>query len=216
MAATPHKADVLAAIQRGEDPRSVAACYSVPWGTVRVWMSRWRKAGKLSESPPPRPVADVVALPATPQQTRDQKRIAAQQQQRQDRIASRVCATPAVDRPTLRRIARTLIRKLDTGLMCPTCDGEEAQPLKPNEFALYTKAYVQHLDALARSLEVEEQLSDTAATAAADLDDPEVLAEIGRNLETIGARRLSEVLSDNDRARAIVEAALSHAQRSTG
>ena len=179
-------------------------------------MSRWRKAGKLSASPPPRPVADVVALPATPEQEKRQKIERRNRELVAIKSASRARAVPPVDRTTLRRIARTLIRKLDTGLMCPSCDGEEAQPLKPGEFALYTKAYVQHLDALARSLEVEEQLSDTAATAAADLDDPEVLAEIGRNLETIGARRLSQVLSDNDRARAIVEAALSHAQRSTG
>ena len=44
------------------------------------------------------------------------------------------------------------------------------------------------------------------------LDDPEVQAEVGRNLATFGARRLAQVLSGDERARAIVSAALQHAE----
>jgi hypothetical protein len=93
------------------------------------------------------------------------------------RSASRARATPPVDRLVLRRIARQLVRKLDTGLMCEKCDGEDAAPLKPGEFLSLTKAYVTHLDALARSLEVEGTLGDAEAGAdELDLDSPETVA----------------------------------------
>ena len=46
-AATPSKPDALAAIQRGEDPKTVAERHGVAWPTFRVWMSRWRKKGAI-------------------------------------------------------------------------------------------------------------------------------------------------------------------------
>lgn len=47
MPVTPDKAQALAAIQRGEDPKTVAERHGVAWPTFRVWMSRWRKKGAI-------------------------------------------------------------------------------------------------------------------------------------------------------------------------
>jgi len=45
--ATADKPAALAAVQRGEDPKTVAARHGVAWPTMRVWMSRWRKSGEV-------------------------------------------------------------------------------------------------------------------------------------------------------------------------
>ena len=47
MPVTPDKTKALAAIQRGEDPKTVAERHGVAWPTFRVWMSRWRKKGAI-------------------------------------------------------------------------------------------------------------------------------------------------------------------------
>lgn len=206
MAVTP-KAQALAAIQRGEDPKTVAERHGVSWPTFRVWMSRWRKAGKL-----PPLGGQVVKLPA--KKTKQQKLEASHQRYREQRISSRARATPPVDRLVLRRIARQLVRKLDTGLMCPTCDGEDAQPLKPGEFLSLTKAYVTHLDALARSLEVEGTLADAeTGDDELDLDSPETVAALGRSLTQLGPRRLVAVLEADGQAARVVRAALAELDR---
>jgi len=206
MAVTP-KAQALAAIQRGEDPKTVAERHGVAWPTFRVWMSRWRKAGKL-----PPLGGQVVKLPA--KKTKQQKLEASHQRYREQRISSRARATPPVDRLVLRRIARQLVRKLDTGLMCERCDGEDAQPLKPGEFLSLTKAYVTHLDALARSLEVEGTLADAeTGDDELDLDSPETVAALGRSLTQLGPRRLVAVLEADGQAARVVRAALAELDR---
>jgi len=207
MAVTPDKTKALAAIKRGEDPKTVAARHGVAWPTFRVWMSRWRKSGHL-----PPIGGEVVKLPA--KKTKQQKLEESHQRFRQQRVSSRARSTPPVDRLALRRIARQLIRKLDTGLMCPTCDGDAAEPLRPSDFALYTKAYVQHLDALARSLEVEGTLSDAeTGDDALDLDSPETIAALGRSLNQLGPRRLVAVLEADGQAARVVRAALAELDR---
>lgn len=45
--ATADKPAALAAVQRGEDPKTVATRHGVAWPTMRVWMSRWRKSGEV-------------------------------------------------------------------------------------------------------------------------------------------------------------------------
>ena len=210
MTVTADKAAALAAVQRGDEPKNVAERHGVTWATFRVWMSRWRKAGKL-----PPLGGQVVTLPAKPREkTKREKREGHNREWRASRASSRASATPPVDRIALRRIARQLIRKLDTGLMCPTCDGEAAAPLKPSDFALYTKAYVQHLDALARSLEVEGTLSDAdTGDDALDLDSPETVAALGRSLTQLGPRRLVAVLEADGQAARVVRAALAELDR---
>lgn len=206
MAVTP-KAQALAAIQRGENPKTVAERHGVAWPTFRVWMSRWRKAGKL-----PPLGGQVVKLPA--KKTKQQKLEESHQKYQQTKLTSRARATPPVDRLVLRRIARQLVRKLDTGLMCEKCDGEDAQPLKPGEFLSLTKAYVTHLDALARSLEVEGTLSDAeTGDDALDLDSPETIAALGRSLNQLGPRRLVAVLEADGQAARVVRAALAELDR---
>jgi len=209
MSVTPDKAQALAAIQRGEDPKTVAERHGVAWPTFRVWMSRWRKAGKL-----PPLGGQVVRLPA--KKTKQQKLEESHQKYQQTKLTSRARATPPVDRLVLRRIARQLVRKLDTGLMCEKCDGEDAQPLKPGEFLSLTKAYVTHLDALARSLEVEGTLSDAEVGDELDLDSPETIAALGRSLTQLGPRRLVAVLEADGQAARVVRAALAELDRAAG
>ena len=210
MAVTPDKAQALAAIQRGEDPKTVAERHGVAWPTFRVWMSRWRKSGHL-----PPIGGEVVKLP--PKKTKREKIEQRNRELVALKSASRARATPPVDRLVLRRIARQLVRKLDTGLMCEKCDGEDAQPLRPSDFALYTKAYVQHLDALARSLEVEGTLSDAeTGDDALDLDSPETIAALGRSLNQLGPRRLVAVLEADGQAARVVRAALAELDRAAG
>lgn len=209
MAVTP-KQQALADVKRGDDPKTVAARHGIAWPTFRVWMSRWRKAGSLPALP-----GQVVRLPAKPKTSREKVELRNRELVAL-KSASRARATPPVDRLVLRRIARQLIRKLDTGLMCPTCDGEAAQPLKPHEFGAYTKAYVQHLDALARSLEVEGTLSDAeTGDDALDLDSPETIAALGRSLNQLGPRRLMAVLEADGQAARVVRAALAELDRAT-
>ena len=208
MSVSPNKPAALAAIKRGEDPKAVASRYGITWATFRVWMSRWRKAGEL-----PPIGGQVVTLPAKPKTSREKIELRNRELVAL-KSASRARATPPVDRLVLRRIARQLIRKLDTGLMCPTCDGDAAEPLKPHEFGAYTKAYVQHLDALARSLEVEGTLSDAEAGAdELDLDSPETVAALGRSLTQLGPRRLVAVLEADGQAARVVRAALAELDR---
>ena len=207
MAVTP-KQQALADVKRGDDPKTVAARHGIAWPTFRVWMSRWRKAGSLPALP-----GQVVRLPAKPK-TKQEKLEQSHRRFREQRVSSRARSTPPVDRLALRRIARQLIRKLDTGLMCPTCDGEAAEPLRPSDFALYTKAYVQHLDALARSLEVEGTLGDAeTGDDALDLDSPETIAALGRSLNQLGPRRLVAVLEADGQAARVVRAALAELDR---
>ena len=207
MAVTPDKAQALLDVKRGDDPKAVAARHGVSWPTFRVWMSRWRKAGKL-----PPLGGQVVKLPA--KKTKREKLEASHQRYREQRISSRARATPPVDRLVLRRIARQLVRKLDTGLMCERCDGEDAQPLKPGEFLSLTKAYVTHLDALARSLEVEGTLADAeTGDDELDLDSPETVAALGRSLTQLGPRRLVAVLEADGQAARVVRAALAELDR---
>ena len=209
MAVTP-KAQALADVKRGDDPKTVAARHGIAWPAFRVWMSRWRKAGKL-----PALAGQVVRLPSKPKTKREKVELRNRELVAL-KSASRARATPPVDRLVLRRIARQLIRKLDTGLMCPTCDGEAAEPLKPHEFGAYTKAYVQHLDALARSLEVEGTLSDAeTGDDALDLDSPETVAALGRSLTQLGPRRLVAVLEADGQAARVVRAALAELDRAT-
>jgi len=208
MAVTP-KAQALAAIQRGEDPKTVAERHGVAWPTFRVWMSRWRKSGHL-----PPIGGEVVRLPA--KKTKREKLEESHQKYQQTKLTSRARATPPVDRLVLRRIARQLVRKLDTGLMCERCDGEDAQPLKPGEFLSLTKAYVTHLDALARSLEVEGTLGDAEAGDELDLDSPETIAALGRSLTQLGPRRLVAVLEADGQAARVVRAALAELDRAAG
>lgn len=206
MAVTP-KEQALLDVKRGEDPKTVAERHGVAWPTFRVWMSRWRKAGKL-----PPLGGQVVKLPA--KKTKQQKLEASHRRYREQRISSRARATPPVDRLVLRRIARQLVRKLDTGLMCERCDGEDAQPLKPGEFLSLTKAYVTHLDALARSLEVEGTLADAeTGDDELDLDSPETVAALGRSLTQLGPRRLVAVLEADGQAARVVRAALAELDR---
>jgi transposase len=204
---SPNKPAALAAIKRGEDPKAVASRYGITWATFRVWMSRWRKAGEL-----PAIGGQVVRLPAV--KTKQQKLEESHQRHQQSKLSSRARATPPVDRLVLRRIARQLVRKLDTGLMCEKCDGEDAAPLKPGEFLSLTKAYVTHLDALARSLEVEGTLGDAEAGAdELDLDSPETVAALGRSLTQLGPRRLVAVLEADGHAARVVRAALAELDR---
>ena len=205
MAVTP-KEQALLDVKRGDDPKTVAERHGVSWPTFRVWMSRWRKAGKL-----PPLGGQVVKLPA--KKTKQQKREEHNREWFAGRAASRASATPPVDRLVLRRIARQLVRKLDTGLMCEKCDGEDAAPLKPQEFLALTKAYVTHLDALARSLEVEGTLSDAEAGDELDLDSPETVAALGRSLTQLGPRRLVAVLEADGQAARVVRAALAELDR---
>lgn len=209
MAVTP-KAQALADVKRGDDPKTVAARHGIAWPTFRVWMSRWRKAGKL-----PALAGQVVRLPSKPK-TKKEKLEQHNRDWYAGRAASRASATPPVDRLVLRRIARQLVRKLDTGLMCERCDGEDAAPLKPQEFLALTKAYVTHLDALARSLEVEGTLSDAeTGDDALDLDSPETVAALGRSLTQLGPRRLVAVLEADGQAARVVRAALAELDRAT-
>jgi len=209
MAVTP-KTKALAAIKRGEDPKIVAERHGVAWPTFRVWMSRWRKSGHL-----PPIGGEVVKLPA--KKTKREKIELRNRELVALKSASRARATPPVDRLVLRRIARQLVRKLDTGLMCEKCDGEDAQPLKPGEFLSLTKAYVTHLDALARSLEVEGTLSDAeTGDDALDLDSPETIAALGRSLTQLGPRRLVAVLEADGQAARVVRAALAELDRAAG
>ena len=206
MAVTP-KEQALLDVKRGEDPKAVAERHGVSWPTFRVWMSRWRKAGKL-----PPLGGQVVKLP--PKKTKREKIELRNRELVALKSASRARATPPVDRLVLRRIARQLVRKLDTGLMCEKCDGEDAQPLKPGEFLSLTKAYVTHLDALARSLEVEGTLSDAeTGDDALDLDSPETIAALGRSLSQLGPRRLVAVLEADGQAARVVRAALAELDR---
>ena len=208
MSVSPNKPAALAAIKRGEDPKAVASRYGITWATFRVWMSRWRKAGEL-----PPIGGQVVTLPAKPKTSREKIELRNRELVAL-KSASRARATPPVDRLVLRRIARQLVRKLDTGLMCEKCDGEDAQPLKPGEFLSLTKAYVTHLDALARSLEVEGTLGDAEAGAdELDLDSPETVAALGRSLTQLGPRRLVAVLEADGQAARVVRAALAELDR---
>jgi len=207
---SPNKPAALAAIKRGEDPKAVANRYGITWATFRVWMSRWRKAGEL-----PPIGGQVVTLPAQPRTSREKIELRNRELVAL-KSASRARATPPVDRLVLRRIARQLVRKLDTGLMCEKCDGEDAQPLKPGEFLSLTKAYVTHLDALARSLEVEGTLGDAEAADELDLDSPETVAALGRSLTQLGPRRLVAVLEADGQAARIVRAALAELDRAAG
>ena len=207
MAVTP-KEQALADVKRGDDPKAVAERHGVAWPTFRVWMSRWRKAGTL-----PPLGGQVVRLPSKPK-TKREKLEQSHQRYQQTKLTSRARATPPVDRLVLRRIARQLVRKLDTGLMCEKCDGEDAQPLKPGEFLSLTKAYVTHLDALSRSLEVEGTLGDAeAGDDALDLDSPETVAALGRSLNQLGPRRLVAVLEADGQAARVVRAALAELDR---
>ena len=205
--ASTDKEQALRDLQQGEALKTVRERYGIKRNTLNAWVSRWRKAGAL-----PSLGGEVVRLPST--KTKREKLEESHERFRTARISSRARATPPVDRIALRRIARQLIRKLDTGLMCPTCDGEAAAPLKPSDFALYTKAYVQHLDALARSLEVEGTLGDAdTGDDALDLDSPETVAALGRSLTQLGPRRLVAVLEADEQAARVVRAALAELDR---
>ena len=208
--ASTDKEKALRDLQQGEALKTVRERYGIKRNTLNAWVSRWRKAGAL-----PPLGGEVVTLPAKPKTSRE--KIERRNRELVNiRSTSRARATPPVDRLVLRRIARQLIRKLDTGLMCPTCDGDAAEPLKPHEFGAYTKAYVQHLDALARSLEVEGTLSDAEAGAdELDLDSPETVAALGRSLTQLGPRRLVAVLEADEQAARIVRAALAELDRAT-
>ena len=226
----PHKAAALQAIQQGEKPSDVAKRHGIARGTMRVWVNRWRKSGALPPLTPAGVTAGVTGRPVTPRVTAKSNVLTlpkkkGTKQQRADAHAERwektkanrrARAIPPVDRVTLRRIARQLIRKLDTGLMCARCEPSEAQPLTPGEFLMYTKSYTQHLDALSRSLSVEEQLAEAADADALDYDSPEGLTALGRSLVQLGPRRLCEVLRTDAEALRIVQAALEAATRRTG
>ena len=206
--ASTDKEQALQDLQQGEALKTVRERYGIKRNTLNAWVSRWRKAGAL-----PSLGGEVVTLPAKPKTSREKIELRNRELVAL-KSASRARATPPVDRLVLRRIARQLIRKLDTGLMCPTCDGDAAEPLKPHEFGAYTKAYVQHLDALARSLEVEGTLSDAdTGDDALDLDSPETVAALGRSLTQLGPRRLVAVLEADEQAARVVRAALAELDR---
>ena len=114
--ASTDKEKALRDLQQGEALKTVRERYGIKRNTLNAWVSRWRKAGAL-----PPLGGEVVRLPST--KTKREKLEESHERFRTARISSRARATPPVDRIALRRIARQLIRKLDTGLMCPTCDG---------------------------------------------------------------------------------------------
>ncbi len=220
----PHKPDALKAVQSGEDPRTVSDRLGIPWGTMRVWVSRWRKGGKLTPVTAPATPSNVVTLPQKVRpvgktkdpEARTRKREKGRASYEQDKADRRARAIPAVDKPVLRRIARRLVGILDAGLMCPSCAPEVAQPLTPGEFHLYTKSYVQHLDSLGRSLELEGTLSEVEETDEEGIDTPEGRAALADALVQIGPRMLSTILQDSPAALKAVEAAVSDALRRTG
>ena len=209
--ASTDKEQALRDLQQGEALKTVRERYGIKRNTLNAWVSRWRKAGALS------PLGgEVVTLPAKPKTSREKIELRNRELVAL-KSASRARATPPVDRLVLRRIARQLVRKLDTGLMCEKCDGEDAAPLKPGEFLSLTKAYVTHLDALARSLEVEGTLGDAEAGAdELDLDSPETVAALGRSLTQLGPRRLVAVLEADGHAARVVRAALAELDRAAG
>jgi len=205
------KENALRDLKRGDGLKAVRERYGIKRNTLNAWVSRWRKAGTL-----PPIGGQVVTLPAKPKTSREKIELRNRELVAL-KSASRARATPPVDRLVLRRIARQLVRKLDTGLMCEKCDGEDAQPLKPGEFLSLTKAYVTHLDALARSLEVEGTLGDAEAGAdELDLDSPETVAALGRSLTQLGPRRLVAVLEADGQAARVVRAALAELDRAAG
>ena len=210
------KEKALRDLQQGEALKTVRERYGIKRNTLNAWVSRWRKAGTLpaigGQILAPHVTDNVVTLPRKPR--KPEKAAERIDGWKDKRTAKRSRAIPPVDRSTLRRIARRLIAKLDTGLMCPTCDGESAQPLSAQDFSLYTRAYVQQLDALARSLEVEGTLSDAdTGDDALDLDSPETIAALGRSLIQLGPRRLAAVLEADGKAARIVRAALAEMDR---
>ena len=209
MSMSVEKAQALQDLQSGEAPIDVRERYGIKRKTLNTWIHRWRRSGHLPTTPP----GNVVSLPQTGK-TKAEKLREAHRMQSEQRLSARARSIPPVDRLVLRRIARKIIHKLDSGLMCSTCDGDEAQPLTASDFHLYTRSYVQHLDALSRSLEVETTLGGVSDDGdALDLDSPETIAALGRSLIRLGPRRLAAVMESDSEAAAVVQAALNELER---
>jgi len=221
MARAPHpqKALALAAIQAGNDPRATADRLDVSWPTMRVWLSRWRARGLL-QRPVTQKAADTNVLPMRrpggrthdPDEKR-KKREAHRVEMEERRSSRRARAIGPVDRPALRRITRRIVAMLDTGLQCPICEPENAEPLTASQFGTYTKAYTQHLDTIGKSLELEDRLSDAEGTAEIDYTSPEGRAAIAQAITDLGPRLLSEALQTNRSALRVAEAAVNDAVR---
>ena len=125
---------------------------------------------------------------------------------------------PQEARQTVKEIVNRVSEKLRTGLLCPRCDEADQEELSARDFALYTKAYVQHLDSLSRAIDFEDRVSKEEGRQAEelDLDDPQTIIELGESLRVLGPRRLIEVLKADDQAARVVRAALAGLERSTG
>ena len=134
-------------------------------------------------------------------------------EQEETRNERRARAIGPVDRPALRRITRRIVAILDTGLQCPICEPENAEPLTASQFGTYTKAYTQHLDTIGKSLELEDRLSDAEGTAEIDYTSPEGRSAIAQAITELGPRLLSEALQTNAQALRVAEAAVNDAVR---
>ncbi len=124
---------------------------------------------------------------------------------------------PRIDRVKILNIARRLIDMMDTGLMCPACDGDDAKPLTAQEFSLYTRSYTQHLDRLSSSVNVEELLREEGEERGAEFyETPEGHREISRELRRIGPRLLTDALKADPEALRILRLAVDRATGLTG
>ena len=209
--------------------------YGVKPGTVRNWR---RSMGDI-----PAPPANVLSLPAPKTVRKPKGKPGESDEERKARKLSeyrahhsrvraeaRVAALGPVDRVSVRRIIRRLVKVQETGLWCPSCgpgvvlnpDSEDKAPqlnrLEPKDFLSMTRALHLNLEKLGPLLEVEGRLEEQESTERdADYYEGEQgREELAADLSKLGPRVLSMVLAENPEARAVVQAALEHSQRSTG
>jgi len=232
----PAKAQALLDLNSGDTIAAVSARYGVKAGTVRSWK---RALDKGTVTPP----ANVVALPTRKPadrvkkggKTKDEARKARKLAEYRANIArakaeTRVAALGPVDRSSVRKVIRRLVRVQETGLWCPNCEpgmvlnlDKDGQPpqfnrLEPKDFLSMTRALHLNLEKLGPLLEAEGRLEEPESTErdADYYEGAEGRAELATDLVRIGPRLLAMVLAENPQTRAIVQAALDHSHRSTG
>ncbi len=216
-------------LRGGATVRAVAEALDIKANTVKVWKKRagitrgstgggyraktGRVQGKGTGEGPTTP-SNVVAIHKGKRGETAAERLEGWKDRR---TVKRLRAMPRIDRVKLLNIARRLIDMMDTGLMCPACDGDDAKPLTAQEFSLYTRSYTQHLDRLSSSVNVEELLREEGEERGAEFyETPEGHREISRELRRIGPRLLTDALKADPEALRILRLAVDRATGLTG
>ena len=234
----PRKQEALEMLRGGATVRQVAEALGIKANTVKVWKKRAgitrgstgegykAKTGRVQG----KGTGEDLTTPSNVISIHEEKRGKKRERDREGETAAerledwkdrrtqkRLRAMPRIDRVKLLNIARRLIDMLDTGLMCPACDGDDAQPLTAQEFSLYTRSYTQHLDRLSSSVNVEELLKEEREERGAEFyETPEGHREISRELRRIGPRLLTDALKADPEALRILRLAVDRATGLTG